>query len=116
MMRLKDLEKEKETGSPRTKTGNGSDSIAGDAASAGTRRLAEKNIQHNRQAAKRTAFSPRAATQRHGPAMRMVANVGDWDNSLMVIPGGESGQLASSHYSDQFEYWYEGQPGGGAVQ
>jgi len=57
-----------------------------------------------------TAFSPRAATQRHGPAMRMVANVGDWDNSLMVIPGGESGQLASSHYSDQFEYWYEGKP------
>jgi penicillin amidase len=57
-----------------------------------------------------TAFSPRAATKRHGPAMRMVASVGDWDNSLMVIPGGESGQLASSHYSDQFEYWYEGKP------
>jgi penicillin amidase len=57
-----------------------------------------------------TAFSPRAATKHHGPAMRMVASVGDWDNSLMVIPGGESGQLASSHYSDQFEYWYEGKP------
>jgi len=57
-----------------------------------------------------TAFSPRAATRHHGPAMRMVANVGDWDNSLMVISGGESGQLGSSHYSDQFEYWYEGKP------
>ncbi len=57
-----------------------------------------------------TAFSPRAATRHHGPAMRMVANVGDWDNSLMVITGGESGQLGSSHYSDQFEYWYEGKP------
>jgi penicillin amidase len=57
-----------------------------------------------------TAFSPRAATKHHGPAMRMVASVGDWDNSLMVIPGGESGQPASSHYSDQFEYWYEGKP------
>jgi penicillin G amidase len=57
-----------------------------------------------------TAFSPRAATRHHGPAMRMVASVGDWDNSLMVIPGGESGQLGSSHYSDQFEYWYEGKP------
>ena len=59
-----------------------------------------------------TAFSPRAATRHHGPAMRMVASVGDWDNSLMVIPGGESGQLGSSHYSDQFKYWYEGKPVG----
>src|SRR5262249_37338322 len=57
-----------------------------------------------------TSFSPRAATRRHGPAMRMVASVGDWDHSLMVIPGGESGQLGSSHYSDQFAYWYEAKP------
>jgi penicillin amidase len=57
-----------------------------------------------------TAYSPRAATKHHGPAMRMVANVGDWDHSLMVIPGGQSGQLGSSHYSDQFESWYEGKP------
>jgi penicillin G amidase len=57
-----------------------------------------------------TVFSPRAATKHHGPAMRMVANVGNWDNSLMVIPGGESGQLGSSHYSDQFDSWYEGKP------
>jgi penicillin amidase len=57
-----------------------------------------------------TSFSPRAASRHHGPAMRMVANVGDWDHSLMVIPGGQSGQLGSSHYSDQFEYWYEGKP------
>ena len=57
-----------------------------------------------------TRFSPRAATRRDGPAMRMVANIGDWDHSLMVIPGGQSGQLGSSHYSDQFRYWYEGKP------
>jgi penicillin amidase len=57
-----------------------------------------------------TSFSPRAATRDHGPAMRMAASVGDWDNSLMVIPGGQSGQLGSSHYSDQFRYWYEGKP------
>jgi penicillin amidase len=57
-----------------------------------------------------TSFSPRAATRHHGPAMRMVANVGDWDHSLMVIPGGQSGQLGSSHYSDQFEHWYDGKP------
>ncbi len=57
-----------------------------------------------------TSFSPRAATRHHGPAMRMVANVGDWDHSLMVIPGGQSGQPGSSHYSDQFSYWYRGKP------
>jgi len=57
-----------------------------------------------------TSFSPRAATRHHGPAMRMVADVADWDHSLMVIPGGQSGQLGSSHYADQFSYWYEGKP------
>ena len=57
-----------------------------------------------------TAFSPRAATRHHGPAMRFVANPGNWDDSLMLIPGGQSGQLGSSHYSDQFRYWYEGIP------
>jgi penicillin G amidase len=57
-----------------------------------------------------TSFSPRAATRHHGPAMRMVANVGDWDDSLMVVPGGQSGQLGSSHYSDQFPYWYDAKP------
>src|SRR5260221_5112429 len=57
-----------------------------------------------------TSFSPRAATRHHGPAMRMVANVADWDHSLMVISGGQSGQLGSSHYSDQFPYWYRAKP------
>ena len=57
-----------------------------------------------------TSFSPRAATKHHGPAMRMVATVGDWDHSLMLIAGGQSGQLGSRHYSDQFSYWYEGKP------
>jgi penicillin amidase len=57
-----------------------------------------------------TAFSPRAATRHHGPAMRFVANPGNWDDSLMLIPGGQSGQLGSSHYSDQFRYWHEGTP------
>ncbi|PYU75628.1 MAG: hypothetical protein DMG49_02900 [Acidobacteria bacterium] len=29
---------------------------------------------------------------------------------MLVLPAGQSGQLGSSHYSDQFSYWYEGQP------
>jgi penicillin G amidase len=55
-----------------------------------------------------TAYSPRAATKHHGPAMRFVANLANWDESVMLIPGGQSGQLGSRHYTDQFPYWYEG--------
>jgi penicillin amidase len=55
-----------------------------------------------------TAYSPRAATNHHGPAMRFVANPGNWDESIMLIPAGQSGQPGSGHYTDQFPYWYEG--------
>ena len=57
-----------------------------------------------------TRYSPRAATKRHGPAMRFVANPANWDDSLMLIPGGQSGQPGSSHYTDQFSYWFDGKP------
>jgi penicillin amidase len=57
-----------------------------------------------------TAYSVRAATKRHGPAMRFVGNPGNWDESILLIPAGQSGQPGSSHYSDQFSYWYEGRP------
>jgi penicillin G amidase len=26
----------------------------------------------------------------------------------MLLPAGQSGQPGSSHYTDQFSYWYEG--------
>jgi penicillin amidase len=57
-----------------------------------------------------TAYSVRAATKHHGPAMRFVADLADWDDSIMLIAGGESGQPGSRHYSDQFSSWYEGTP------
>jgi len=57
-----------------------------------------------------TNYSVRAATPHHGPAMRFVANPADWDRSILLIPAGQSGQPGSSHYSDQFDYWYEGRP------
>lgn len=57
-----------------------------------------------------TRFSPRAATRHHGPAMRFIANLGDWDDSILLVPAGQSGQLGSRHYTDQFSYWYEAQP------
>ncbi len=55
-----------------------------------------------------TVYSVRAATRTHGPSMRFVANPANWDESIMLIPAGQSGQPGSSHYSDQFSYWYEG--------
>ena len=57
-----------------------------------------------------TIYSVRAASKTHGPAMRFVANLANWDESILLIPSGESGQPGSSHYSDQFSYWYEGKP------
>jgi penicillin amidase len=57
-----------------------------------------------------TLYSVRAATKTHGPAMRFVANPGNWDESILLIPAGQSGQPGSSHYTDQFSYWYEGKP------
>jgi penicillin G amidase len=57
-----------------------------------------------------TGYSIRAATKHHGPAMRFVANLGNWDESILLIPAGQSGQPGSGHYSDQFSYWYDGQP------
>ncbi len=57
-----------------------------------------------------TAYSVRAATKHHGPAMRFVANPANWDESILLIPAGQSGQPGSRHYADQFSYWYEGKP------
>jgi penicillin amidase len=57
-----------------------------------------------------TQYSVRAAMKTHGPAMRFVGTPGNWDESILLIPAGQSGQPGSSHYSDQFPYWYEGKP------
>ncbi len=57
-----------------------------------------------------TLYSVRAPTKIHGPAMRFVGDPGNWDESILLIPAGQSGQPGSSHYSDQFSYWYEGKP------
>jgi acyl-homoserine lactone acylase PvdQ len=40
--------------------------------------------------------------------MRFVADTANWDNSLMNITLGQSGHLFSSHYSDQWEAYYNG--------
>jgi penicillin G amidase len=42
------------------------------------------------------------------PSMRMNADLGNWDNSLLNLPIGQSGQPLSSHYRDQWEAFYQG--------
>jgi penicillin amidase len=55
-----------------------------------------------------TEYSPRAASRHHGPSERLVANPANWDQSIILIPAGQSGQPGSEHYTDQFPYWFEG--------
>jgi penicillin G amidase len=43
------------------------------------------------------------------PSMRLNADTGDWDRSLLNIMTGESGQVLSRHYKDQWPNYYYGQ-------
>ena len=42
------------------------------------------------------------------PSMRMVLDVGNWDENLFALPGGQSGNPLSPHYDDQFPLWARG--------
>lgn len=42
------------------------------------------------------------------PSLRMVLDVGDWDRSLFSLPGGQSGNPFSPHYSDLLPKWLKG--------
>jgi penicillin amidase len=44
-----------------------------------------------------------------GPSMRMVIDFSNLENSVQNITLGQSGQVLSPHYRDQFEAWYHGQ-------
>jgi len=55
-----------------------------------------------------SAHSVKQTGRSIGPAMRFVADLANFDNSLMNISMGQSGQYLSRHYRDQFPYWYEG--------
>jgi penicillin amidase len=43
-----------------------------------------------------------------GPSMRFVADFSNWDQSLNNITTGESGQILSRHYKDQWDAYYYG--------
>jgi penicillin amidase len=62
-----------------------------------------------------SASSPRAATyepkgfnQTAGASVRMVLDVGAWDNSMIINTPGQSGDPASPHYRDLFPLWATG--------
>ncbi|MCY4528271.1 MAG: penicillin acylase family protein [Chloroflexi bacterium] len=58
-----------------------------------------------------TGADPRDAGGRPlvSPSMRMVLDVGNWDENLFVLPGGQSGNPLSPHYDDQFDLWTRGE-------
>jgi penicillin amidase len=55
-----------------------------------------------------TGTTVKQTTTRLGPSMRMVVDFSDLDQSVQNITLGESGQVSSSYYRDQFSAWYNG--------
>jgi penicillin amidase len=43
------------------------------------------------------------------PGWRMIADLGNWENSLMTVTGGQSGSPFSPHYADLIESWLSGE-------
>ncbi len=43
------------------------------------------------------------------PSLRAVFDVGEWENSRFVLPGGQSGNPLSPHYGDLFDLWQRGE-------
>ena len=48
-------------------------------------------------------------TEDLGPSMRLDADLADWDHSLLEGTTGQSGQVLSRHYKDQWERYYNAQ-------
>ncbi len=47
-------------------------------------------------------------TRRLGPSLRMIVDLGDLDHSFANLATGESAQVLSSHYKDQWDAYYAG--------
>ena len=48
-------------------------------------------------------------TQNSGASLRLVLDVGAWDNSVAMNSPGQSGDLASPHYADLYQAWARGE-------
>ncbi len=57
-----------------------------------------------------SSSSIKQTTRRLGPSMRFIGTPGDWDQALLNLTIGESGQILSSHYKDQWNAYYAAIP------
>jgi penicillin amidase len=57
---------------------------------------------------KAATYSPADFNVTAGASVRMVIDVGAWDNSVIVNTPGQSGDPASPHYGDLFPLWAAG--------
>jgi penicillin G amidase len=55
-----------------------------------------------------TQTTVKQTTPTVGPSMRMVVDFSDFEKSVQNITLGESGQVLSPYYKDQFDAWYNG--------
>ncbi len=42
------------------------------------------------------------------PSLRMIIDIGNWDEARFALPGGQSGNPCSPHYDDQLSVWVGG--------
>jgi penicillin G amidase len=55
-----------------------------------------------------SSSSIKQTTQRLGPSLRMVVDLGNLDQSQANLVTGESGHVLSKHYKDQWSAYYGG--------
>ncbi|HMQ30792.1 MAG TPA: penicillin acylase family protein, partial [Chloroflexaceae bacterium] len=51
---------------------------------------------------------PVAGPRYNGPSVRQIFDPGDWDSARIILPAGQSGHPASSHYADMAAAWRAG--------
>jgi penicillin amidase len=54
------------------------------------------------------ATTVKQTTRKLMPSERIDSSVGSWEESIWSLPVGESGNIASFHYSDQWDAYYNG--------
>jgi penicillin G amidase len=55
-----------------------------------------------------SGYTVKAVTPHHGPSERFTANLADLDHSTLNVVTGQSGNLSSPYYMDQWKAWYRG--------
>ncbi|HRD96447.1 MAG TPA: penicillin acylase family protein, partial [Rubrivivax sp.] len=55
-----------------------------------------------------SSYDPASLRQLGGASLRVVIDVGDWDNSRAINAPGQSGDPASAHYRDLAPLWLKG--------